>query len=108
MKLTLRARHVLITPTLRDAILRRIELAFARLSLEIRSVHCTVTDINGPKGGPDKQVRLRVRGRGIGSLVVEHLGSDALVTVALAADRAERALLRTMARKRSFAPAFAM
>ena len=104
MKLTIRSRHVLLTPALRDLIQRRLELAFSRIALEIRSVHCTITDINGPRGGPDKQVRLRVRARSLGGLVVEHLGSDPLVTVSLAADRAERALLRSLARRRSFAP----
>ena len=105
MKLVLRSRHVVLTPTLRDQILRRIELAFARISSEIHAVNCTISDVNGPRGGPDKLVSLRVRGA-FGGLIVEHTGTDAATAVSLAADRAERALLRSIARRRSFVPFF--
>jgi hypothetical protein len=67
----------------------------------------TVTDINGPKGGADKQCRLRVRGDSIPTLVVEHVGIDTVATVALAAERAEQVVLRTLARRRGFAPMLA-
>lgn len=105
MKLTIRARHVHLTQELHEQIRRRIHSAFARSSLAIRSIDVSLTDINGPKGGPDKQCRVQVRGRGIPSIVIEHVGVDTLATVALAADRAGRAVLRALVRSRAFTPA---
>ena len=107
MKLDIRTRHLVLTPEIRDEARHRIAIAFARISPWIRSIDVTITDINGPKGGADKQCRLRVRGRSIRSVVVEHVGTDTLATVSMAAERAEQAILRKMARRRAFAPSFA-
>jgi hypothetical protein len=104
MKVIVRT-HRLDLPTWQLADLaRRLELAFSRLTGAIRVVECVVTDINGPRGGADKHVRLRVCGRHVGTVVVEDLGVDARVTVGRACVRAERALLRRLARRRVFVP----
>jgi len=39
--------------------------------------------------------------------VIEHVGTDVLSTVSLAAERAGRAVARSLARRRTFAPALA-
>jgi hypothetical protein len=108
MKLTIRARHLHLTQELHEQIRRRIYFAFDRSALAIRAVDVSLTDINGPKGGPDKQCRVRVRGRGLPGIVIEHVGVDPLATMSLAADRAARAVLRALARHRGFAPALAI
>lgn len=107
MKLTIRTRHLLVTPATQDEIRRRIYAAFGRITPWIRTVDLTLTDINGPKGGADKQCRLRIRGRGMSGIVVEHVGIDTLATVSSAAERAEQVVLRKVARRRSFAPVLA-
>lgn len=104
MKLDLRTRHLDLTTEIVDKIRRRVYAAFARISPWIRAVDVTLVDINGPKGGADKQCRLRVRGRAIPSVVIEHVGVDALATVGLAAERAQQVVLRKLARRRGFAP----
>lgn len=108
MKLTIRTRHLLLTPELHHELDHRIRLAFARIGAWVRSVDVTIADINGPKGGPDKQCRLRVRGRGMTGVVLEHVGADPLATVLAAAERAEQVVLRRAARRRSFAPLLAV
>jgi putative sigma-54 modulation protein len=108
MKLTIRTRHLELSPELRDQLHRRIQFALGRLSPAIRTVDVTVADINGPKGGDDKQCRIRVRGQAIGTLVLEHLGRDPLTTVSQAAERAAYAVSRSLARRRMFAPALAI
>jgi putative sigma-54 modulation protein len=108
MKLMIRTRQLVLTPEMHIQIRRTIGLAFARISPWIRAVDVTLTDINGPKGGADKQCRLRIRGHGTMMIVVEHVGADTLATVSAAAERAEQAVLRKVARRRSFAPLLAI
>ena len=104
MQVTIRARHLLLTPEMHSEIRHRIYVAFARISASIRSLDITLADINGPKGGADKQCRLRIRGVGMTKIVVEQVGVDTLATVSSAAERAEQVVLREMARRRAFAP----
>ena len=107
MKLTIRTRHLHLTPELQEQLRRRLSFALGRMATAIRAVDVTITDINGPKGGADKQCRVRVRGPGLPGIVIEHVGVDTLATVAVAADRAERVVLRALARHRAFHPALA-
>jgi hypothetical protein len=104
MKLTIRTRHLVITRETLQEIRHRIYLAFSRISPWIRAVDVTVADINGPKGGADKQCRICIRGRGITGVVVEHVGTSTAATVSSAAERAEQVVLRQVARHRLFAP----
>lgn len=104
MKLTIRTRHLELTPETSEEIRQRLYTAFARISPWIRAADVTIADINGPKGGADKQCRMRIRGRSIPGIVVEHVGVETLATIATAAERAEQAVLRKLARRRMFAP----
>jgi putative sigma-54 modulation protein len=107
MKLTIRARHLDLGPELRDQLQRRLDFALGRLATAIRAVNVSIVDINGPKGGADKQCRLHVRGPSLRPIVIEHVGTDVLSTVSIAAERTGRAVARSLARRRMFAPAFA-
>lgn len=107
MQLALRLRHLVLPRESRDKILARVAGALARIRPWIRSVDVTITDINGPRGGPDKQCRVRIRGRSIPSVVIEHVGTDPLATVAFAAERAEQVVVRKIGRRRTFAPLLA-
>jgi putative sigma-54 modulation protein len=107
MKLTIRTRHLMLTPETHEEIHRRIYLAFSRINAWVRAVDITLCDINGPKGGPDKHCRLRARGPGFSAVVVEHVGIETLPTVSLVLERAEQVVLRKVARRRSLAPLLA-
>lgn len=107
MKLTILARHLDLGPELRDQLHRRLDFALGRLATAIRAVDVTIADINGPKGGADKQCRIRVRGPSLRMIVIEHVGTEVLSTVSLAAERAGRAVARSLARRRTFAPVLA-
>jgi putative sigma-54 modulation protein len=107
MKLTIRTRHLELSQALRDQLHRRIMFALGRLAPAIRTVDVIVVDINGPKGGDDKYCRIRIRGHAIGTIVIEDLGADTIATVSRAAERAEHAVTRSLARRRGFAPALA-
>ena len=107
MKLTIRARHIDLSPELHDQLQRRLDSALGRLATAIRAVDVTIADINGPKGGPDKQCRIRVYTPSRRPIVIEHVGSHVLSTVSLAAERASHALGRLLARRRTFGPTLA-
>ena len=103
MKLTIRARHVEIDPELRAQLQRRLDFALGRLANAIRAIDVTIVDTNGPKGGEDKQCRIRIRGPSLNEIVIEHVGADVLATVSIAAERAGRAVARSLARRRGLA-----
>jgi len=107
MKLTIRTRHVVLTSEMSAEIRQRLERSFDRVQPWIHGIDVMIADINGPKGGADKQCRLRIRGRSLPSIVIEHVGVDTLATVAVVAERAEQAVLRRMARRRAFVQALA-
>jgi len=103
MKLTIRARHLEISPELDDQLRRRLEFALGHLAAAIRAVHVTIVDTNGPKGGHDKQCRIRVRGAWSTEIMIQQTGADVTTTVALAAERAGQAIARSLARRRDVA-----
>lgn len=107
MKLEIRTRHIVMTPEALAEAHRRVTVSLARISPWIRSVDIRLADINGPKGGADKLCRVRIRGRSMPSVVVEHVGTDVLAALAFAVERAEQTIVRKMARRRSFAPLLA-
>jgi hypothetical protein len=101
MNITLRTRHLEISATLHDQLHARVAASLARLATAIRTVDVTLVDVNGPRGGLDKHCRIRVRGPGLRTIVVEHLGADALGAVWVAAERTEQAVIRSLGRRRS-------
>ena len=100
MNITIRTRHLELTPELHGQLHDRVAAALDRLATSIHTVDVTITDINGPRGGLDKHCRIRVRGPSLRAIVVEHLGADTVLTVAVAAERTEQAVIRGMARGR--------
>jgi hypothetical protein len=106
MKLSFRTRHIVLTPELRDQMQRRLDFALGRLIAAVRAIDVTIVDVNGPKGGADKQCRIRVRGLSR-DIVIEQTGIDTLSTFSVAAERAGRAVARSLARGRIFVPALA-
>ncbi|MEZ4402736.1 MAG: HPF/RaiA family ribosome-associated protein [Kofleriaceae bacterium] len=105
MQLTIRTRSVDLTPALRAQIERRVGFAMARLGTAIRELEITLADVNGPRGGIDKQCRVQVHGDQLPPVVIE-AAADALPTaIDRALGRAARAVVRARGRRRTFAPA---
>lgn len=100
MKLHVRYRNVHATPELRQRVSRRVHFAFSRLAHAIRRVYVTLADVNGPRGGIDKEVRVRVHGPRVGSIVIESAGVDAFAALDDAVARAARTTVRTLERRR--------
>ena len=76
---------------------RRLETALNRFAPRVRAVSVRVTDLNGPKGGPDKRCLIAVRLERPNRLIlIEQVHSDHLVAIGRAVDRAARAVARAV------------
>ena len=78
----------------------RLAFALARFDHRILDITASLTDVNGPKGGVDKQCRLVVRLRPRGKVTIEQSASDLVAAIALAADRVSYAVSRALKRRR--------
>jgi ribosome-associated translation inhibitor RaiA len=101
MKIQVRFHCLQPSDALRDHATRRINSHLSRFGEEVRSVLLRIRDVNGPKGGPDKQCQVTVRGRRFASVVIEDLSEDAYAAVDVAIERAGRAVGRDLERARS-------
>lgn len=98
MKLQVHWNGLAATPTLREHLERRLAFALGRFGDEVRQVHARLADLNGPKGGVDKLVSLRVSGRRLKTLMVTDSDSNLCAAIDRAADRIGRAIGRALER----------
>ncbi len=85
---------------MREHVERRLAFALGRFGDEIDTVHVRLRDMNGPRGGVDKQVSLRVRGRRLPSMFVTESHESLLAAIDRGADRLGHAIGRALERDR--------
>jgi len=90
-----------VSVALRDYIRRRLEFALGRFVRRIDRVSVRVADVNGPRGGVDKQCRVRVRLRGVSVVLVTEAHEELHAAIDRAAGRAGRTVARKLDRTRS-------
>lgn len=100
MDLKIRAIGLDLSPTLHATIERRIQFALARFGRSIERVECAISDLNGPRGGIDKLVRLKVKPSSGRMVIVEQADTTFVRAVDLAVDRAARCAARELHRAR--------
>ena len=100
MRLELRGRHLAVSSSLRQQAERRLGFALGRFGGLVERVALRVEDVNGPRGGIDKQCRVVVGLRRAGEVVVEAADGDVYVLIDRAAQRAGRAVRRRVERLR--------
>lgn len=108
MLIKVKAHNVHLQVAQREWIERRLAFAFGRFTARIQQITLTFCDVNGTRGGLDKQCRIRVLLDSQPEVIVE--GKDATVeaVVACVVDRAARAVARSVAKMRDYsAPASA-
>jgi ribosome-associated translation inhibitor RaiA len=86
---------------LRDDVEDKIEASFARFSSRIGKVHAYLADLNGPKKGIDKSIRLVIDVEREPVIVIEEKGEDWIALLESIADRASQSLARQIKRSRS-------
>lgn len=76
---------------------RRLEFALGRFADRVRSTSVRLIDLNGPRGGLDKQCRVLVRLAWPNRLiVVEEVDADGAAAISHAAARVARAVSRAV------------
>ena len=102
MRIDIRGHRVELTDALRAHIERRLRFALGRFGARITAVTVTIADLNGPRGGIDKQCRMTAALASAGHLRVEVLDTEITPAVDQAADRLGRVIAREFERHSSY------
>lgn len=94
MELSVRAPHHLASDALREYISRRFGMAFGRISREIKSIEVRLSDVNGPRGGEDKQCSAIVSAVSGVALKFEANDSDAYRAIDKLASKVKQSVFR--------------
>ncbi len=103
MRITIRANHDLLTDDMRRQLERQLYIALHAFNRYIDEVLLTLRDVNGPRGGRDKQGQVVVRLRRGTPLVVRATDDNALALGAPLAASTRRAVKSRIRRRRTLA-----
>lgn len=103
MKLEIHGQNVPVSNKLQVHIERRLQFALDRLTPRITSISVHVEDVNGPKGGVDKQCRILAQVKPSGRVIVKETGEDAYQSVSRAAEKIGRAIKRRIEKRQTTA-----
>ena len=81
---------------------KRVRAALQRYAAHIRAVRVHPRDINGPRGGRDKRCKIQISLDHGKTIIIEDTEEDMYAAIDLAAERADRALVRQMAKNRAY------
>lgn len=105
MQVDIQAQGFALTEGLREYVAKRLAYMLSHADEQIMRVIVRLSDINGPRGGPDKRCLVEVRAKQIPSVVIEDTESDLYVAIDRATERTGRTLARRLARLRVFGAA---
>ena len=100
MQIDIQARRFSLTESLREHIKRRLGFALSIHNEHIQRVLVRLSDINGPRGGDDKQCHIQVMLPQLPDVVIEDIEADMYAAIDRAADRAGRTVGRRLTRQR--------
>lgn len=104
MRLDIRGQHIEVTTALHAHAARRLQFALGRFGQRIARVAVRLTDLNGPRGGMDKQCQMVAEMAPGGKVIVEAIDADLYAAITQAADRLGRAVARELERQREHLP----
>jgi putative sigma-54 modulation protein len=99
VRILIHPRTITADAELRARTTEALESTLAPVWARLRWVDAYLTDVNGPRGGPDKRCRV-VAHVATGTVVVERIGRDPVVVTAEAAARCRRLILERLKRSR--------
>ena len=102
MRFSVSGDRVKVTTGLREYVDRRLYFALGRFGPAIDHVSVRVGDVNGPRGGVDKncQIVIKLRASGSSLIAVDDSDEDLRAAVARASNRAGRTVARAIERRR--------
>jgi len=101
VEIEIQARRVPLSRKLRHQVERRIEFALTRFDERIMKVSLWLSDVNGPKGGLDKNCQMQVIMPGKPDVVIEETRENLYLAINFAIARASKAVVRKLDRQRS-------
>jgi len=102
MKVIVKSGNLNVMQIHRDAIKQRIESVFHRTCHGVQKMTVTLSNVNGPRGGEDIQVKVQLLADTIPTVVVVDTKADWLAAVNSALHRVNNTLLRKLKRKQQF------
>ena len=100
MKIVVRFLGLRPSESLREHSERQAILHLSRFGRDLSSVAIRIRDVNGPKGGVDKQCRIIAKGPRVGFSTLQELSEDAYQAVDIAIVRLARTVARGLERAR--------
>lgn len=100
MRVLIHPRGITADAEFRDHVTLALEAGLGTVLPRLRRVDAYLTDVNGPRGGPDKRCRVVAHGVATGPVVVERTGGDPVAAAAAAAARCRRVVLARLKRGR--------
>jgi ribosome-associated translation inhibitor RaiA len=82
----------------REAAVRRLRFVMRRLAWLVPRARVLLTDVNGPRGGVDKQCRVELKTANAGTVVVTAMARDWHAALDTALSRSARTLVRVWRR----------
>ena len=98
MQLVIQSRHFTLTEAIRRHIERRLAFLAHPHFQQIKRVLVRMSDVNGPRGGEDKQCQIHVSLPGRPSIVIEETRADLYGAVDRAAHRVSQTVNRKLGR----------
>ena len=102
MKIAVRFLGLPPSEALREHSERQALLHLGRFGHDLRSVDIRIRDVNGPKGGADKQCQVFATGPRLGFSTLQELSEDAYQAVNAAMVRLARTVARGLERARDW------
>ena len=96
------SHNILLSGELDRFVGATMQRALGRFSEDILSIDVFLKDVNGPKGGVDKQVIVRLHLSNRRQLTIETEGENLYAAVRRSARRAKRAVRRSLGKSRHF------
>lgn len=104
MQIDIQTTGFTLTDGIRGSLMKRLADDLSHGDDHVTQVIVRLSDINGPRGGVDKRCFIEVRLKHAPGLVIEDTEADLYLAIARATERAGRAMERSLARQREFAP----
>ncbi|MBK1679797.1 HPF/RaiA family ribosome-associated protein [Rhodocyclus tenuis] len=99
MNIQMHAQGFPLSNEVRDHISRRLAYALNHGLDKVSRVVVRLADVNGPRGGVDKECSIEVRLKGAPAIVIEDTQAELLVAIDRATERAGRTLDRRLNRR---------
>ena len=100
MNLTIHHPGLSVPPSLSARIEQHLRFALRRFAHRVASATVRIRDLNGPRGGIDKELRVRLDLSGARAVQVVERCADLLAGASAAARRVSRVVARAIARAR--------